>query len=762
MVGFSQNCELTLTGSIKDIGTNEPIPYATLFINETETGTETDADGHFELSKLCKGHYHITLSHIGCESKKVFIELNESTTDVNLTMKHSIHDLHDVVLTGKSAPPTTQIAETLTEQHISDNANQSLATMVEAIAGVSTIKNGSGIAKPVVHGLWGNRINILNNGVPQSGQQWGADHSPEIDPLVANKITVVKGTASLEYMGTNLGASILVEPEKIEKEPHLHGKANYYFESNGLSNGVNAQLQQYTKKIGWKVNGTFKKSADKRTPDYFLTNTGTQEINFALQLEKEFSDKWHTDFYFSTFNTELGILEGTQIGNTTDLKKAFTEKEPQFTKNEASFDINPPKQQVNHHLVKLHSKYFIDFSQWLDVTVSAQLNNREEFDKRRGGRSNLPVQSLDQFSLFFETKYLNKISPSLTLKTGVQFNYINNQNDPITSTLPLIPDYISFKSSAYTVLSKKQGKSFFELGARYDNNIQNVASVINRRVERFKNEFHNFSTSGGWVYTATDHISLSYNLGYATRNPAINELYSFGLHQGVAGIEQGNNNLKTEKALKTTLGIKGDVHEKFSFEALAYFQKFDNYIFIQPRGELRLTIRGAFPLFDYKQTDAQIYGLDVLTNYNISPSFKLQAGLSYIIGEDTTKNEALVFIPTTNFSGGLSYEFPKPISIGKKQFENFKLALRNKYITQSRTTAEQDRISPEITVTPPDAYNLLDFTTSTDIQLNKTRLRITGKVTNILNATYRDYLNRQRYFADDLGINASIGLQLTF
>ena len=127
------------------------------------------------------------------------------TTDtiLHLTMEHSINTLKGAIVTGNSTPKTTQNTETITKQNITDNANENLSNMLESINGVSTMKNGSGISKPVVHGLYGNRLTILNNGISQSGQQWGNDHSPEIDPLVANKIKVIKGTSALEYMGSN-------------------------------------------------------------------------------------------------------------------------------------------------------------------------------------------------------------------------------------------------------------------------------------------------------------------------------------------------------------------------------------------------------------------------------------------------------------------------------------------------------------------------------------------------------------------------------
>jgi iron complex outermembrane receptor protein len=44
-----------------------------------------------------------------------------------------------------------------------------------------------------------NRVLILNNGIRQEGQQWGSEHAPEIDPFMAQKLTVIKGAAGVRY-----------------------------------------------------------------------------------------------------------------------------------------------------------------------------------------------------------------------------------------------------------------------------------------------------------------------------------------------------------------------------------------------------------------------------------------------------------------------------------------------------------------------------------------------------------------------------------
>ncbi len=757
VIGSAQSCDLKLSGYLKDLESNEPLENAYVYLNEAKRGMQTDSSGFFQFEQLCDGQYHIVLSHVGCESQRIFVAL-KSDTLLKIGLEHNHKVLNRVLIKKKIT--TTQNSEVINQQQITDQANENLSNLLEEISGVSTLRNGNGIAKPVVHGLYGNRITILNNGIAQSGQQWGNDHSPEIDPLVANRIRVIKGVSALAYPGSSLGSVILVEPQKINREPHLHGKATYFFESNGRGHGGNIQLQQHTPVIAWKVNGTLKKSGDRKSPTYFLNNTGSNEANLALQLEKSISERFFVDAYLSTFNTTLGVLRGSHIGNVTDLSEALRRDVPFYTEQRFSYNIDAPKQRVNHHLGKIHAKYFFDEQKVLDFTIAAQLNRRKEFDVRRSGRTDIPAMSLEQYTYYAEGKYKQYFKKDLTLSVGLQFNMTDNTNDPETGILPLIPDYFSYETGVYAVIHKQISKSFFELGIRYDNNVQDVTAIsrsLPRRLLFYENTFHNVSATAGWTYRVNRNWQLTYNLGYAMRNPAINELYSSGLHQGVSGIEEGNTNLLTEKAVKTTLSVNADFDHDVSFEGLVYYQGIQDYIYLQPQSKFRSTIRGAFPLFFYEQTNAQIYGFDLSAKWRLIKGLHLKGTYSYIRGKDRSNALPLINIPANNAFLNISYEFAKGIKIGAQQLENLELTLENKYIfRQNNLLPEQDFILP------PNAYNLLGFRASTDIQLGKTRMRIFTGLDNVLNEIYRDYLNRQRYFANDLGRNFKIGFSLRF
>jgi len=765
---IAQNCVLNINGTITDDGTNIPLENATAYIKETKKGAAADSNGAFKLSGICQGEYHIVFGHLSCEPKEVFIEVNEKDLVLNLKLKHTAHELDDVLIYAPSKTISGQSKETISEQKILDNASKNLANLIESISGVSTLKNGTAIAKPVVHGNFGNRLTILNNGVAQNGQQWGNDHSPEIDPLVANKISVIKGVSALEYMGSNLGALVLVEPNSINKEPHLHGKSSYFFDSNGLGSGLNVQLQQYSK-IGWKINATAKKSGDRKTKDFILKNTGNEELNLAFQLEKELSKNWNASLYFSSFNTRIAVFQGTQATNLTSLNEIITSPVQRFSDVDFSYSIEPPNQEVSHNYLKLKAKNYLDDNAFFEFTVAGQLNSRNEFDVRRAKFKGKPVLSLLNYNLFGEGKFQKQIGEGLVLKTGTQTNFINNSNQPGRGVSPLIPDYSLFQIGAFGIVKKQWFKNTVELGMRYDYSLQDVVRINQNNKSNIiveADNYNNLNGSLGIKHRFSDHLTASYNLGYSSRNPGTNELYSFGVHQGVASFEEGDPKLKIEKAIKMTLEIEGDVNEVFTVKALGYYQRVNDYIFLEPLGFI-LTIRGALPSFKYSQVNAEIFGFDFSTKWNITHSLFSTAKYAFIRGFNLSQdNIAIINLPSNNLRFGIGYHFSKPVKLLGKAFENIEIEANSFHVfKQENISFDQELpLNKELTefVPLPDGYSLFGISLASDIQLGKNRLRFTGKVDNLLNVAYRDYLNRQRYFADDIGINASLGLSLNF
>jgi iron complex outermembrane receptor protein len=187
-------------------------------------------------------------------------------------------------------------------------------------------------------------------------------------------------------------------------------------------------------------------------------------------------------------------------------------------------------------------------------------------------------------------------------------------------------------------------------------------------------------------------------------------------------------------------------------QATGYFQHINDYIFLEPQNEFEETVRGAFPVFLYEQTDALIYGTDVNLSIHATSFFKMNFSYAIVRGEDQSQNIPLVYMPADNLTATFSV-LPKD----SQNISHTSISLTGRYVwEQTRLLPDQDFLAP------PPAYFLLGFNASTTVALKKNKLGINLRVENMLNTTYRDYLNRLRYFADEMGMNISVGVNYSF
>ena len=109
-------------------------------------------------------------------------------------------------------------------------------------------------------------------------------------------------------------------------------------------------------------------------------------------------------------------------------------------------------------------------------------------------------------------------------------------------------------------------------------------------------------------------------------------------------------------------------------------------------------------------------------------------------------------MPSDTIFAELDYELPK---LGT--FQNVGFTVNGNYVfEQKNLLASQDFVAPA------EAYYLIGLKFSAEKQLKKLKLNLYLRAENLLNTTYRDYLNRQRYFADDLGFNLVAGVNIKF
>ena len=466
--GKAQSCDFVFYGTIKDAKDHTVLAGASISLVAIPKNTLTDADGHFHFNKLCKGKYNVEVSFLGYQKKAFLVDVDK---DTEMTVYLSLDNtaLSEVTVLGKQATAEpVYTAQKLDDRALALSRGQSLGESLKNIAGVNSIQTGPTISKPVINGMHSDRILIYNSGVRLEGQQWGSEHAPEIDPFVAKDITVIKGAAGVEYGADALGGIILVNPAALNYHSPFSAEINLVGASNakmGVASGkIEGAIKDET--LAWRLQGTVKKSGNSSAPDYYLNNTGSDEVNGSFTLGYKHKS-FETELLLSTFNTTLGIFEGAHIGSVNDLKDAIANGRP-FSDGSFSYKIGVPKQEINHHLVKLEGKKYLQNNATLKLSYSYQKDLRQEYDLRRGGKDDIPSLELSLTAQNLELVYEKNQSNNSYIKYGLNTAIIVNNNVPGTQVTPLIPNYDSFNPALFIIKIVDLKKVVLEGGLRYD------------------------------------------------------------------------------------------------------------------------------------------------------------------------------------------------------------------------------------------------------------------------------------------------------
>jgi iron complex outermembrane recepter protein len=775
-------CDLSVSGLITDTQSQEHLIGGAVHLLESRIAVSANEAGEYSIGGLCPGKYTMVCSYIGHQPDTVTIQLEQLPLSINFHLKEEQTTLEAVTIAGqKEILPPTQAVGTLQGAELEKTRGRSLGESLREIAGVNTLQSGPTISKPVIQGLHSNRILILNNGIRQEGQQWGSEHAPEIDPFVATRLSVIKGAAAVRYGADAIGGVVIVEPPALSRQAGMSGELNLVGISNGRGGAVSGTLEGGSKKwpgLGWRAQGTYKRLGDVQAANYNLSNSSMQELNFSGAIGYNW-DHFGAEAFYSRFSTDLAILRSAHIGSLDDLEDAIDTQTP-ITTNTFSYQIGYPRQEVSHDLVKLNSYYRFAQAGKLSVQYGGQFNSRREFDVRRGGRSDTPELymqlSTHTLDVIYEHKERQNWHGSLGMNGSLQDNY----NVPITNIRPLIPQYRSTGLGLFWIERWVKERVELELGFRYD--YRSMDFKIRDRNQQLltpQYTFHNTSGSLGLVYRLSTHTTFRSNLATAWRPPNAAELFSDGLHHGTGTIERGDANLQTEKAYKwiNTLqfnNLNAKEGKGILLEMSAYYNYINNYIYLSP-SDVELTIRGAFPVFRYQQTNATFAGLDASLQWLLSKKISFQSKTSLVRAKDVLHDDYLIFIPSDRFENGFTFRLPH---VGK--WKDLYVSAGATYVARQFRAPQVFSVrqlreavaSPDDNLTipqnnfdftpAPSGYLLLNLEGGIALPMKKGHMSVSIGVQNLLNQAYRDYMNRFRYYSDDIGRNFTLRLRYQF
>ena len=777
---FSDSCSYEIRGRILDLETGAPIPFATIMIKNTQIGAVADEEGFFLISKLCEEEYDLVSSSVGYKATTHHHDAHHE--DPIIYMASVASELESIVVEGETIVGNVQslALSKMDRSQLASKTTQSLAEAIGEIQGVTFTSLGNNIQLPVIHGLYGNRILIINNGVKHGFQNWGTDHGPEIDINSADRITVLKGAAGVRYGPEALGGAVVVEGNPLLLSNEFYGTIESGYQTNGRGYHTNVNLGAGSERFSYHLGGNYLRVGDRHSPDYSLTNTGTEELSANAGLRYHLP-KWDFELYYSYVEQDLGLLRSS-VAESGDLFARSLSADRPLIIRDFSYEINEPRQQANHHLATFTIDWYSELGDFV-LLLSRQINERQEFDVRRNAE--LPIIDLTLNTTDARLEWYHPSFNGIEGTVGLQYFSQNNDNNPGTNTTPFVPNYNTNRFSAFIIESLQKGTNTYEIGVRVDHEDNSVRGrETSQAIFRNKYSFTNITATLGLVRELSTHWQLRSNLGSAWRTPNMTELYSFGQHSFKTQFglwryyTNENGDLRTDRVLTEEDGLaKPEKGYKWinelayqkdnrSLTLTAYAHYIDNYIFDRPVAVIG-TIRGPMPVFIYDQADALFIGADITYVHNFTENIQGTSGVSYLWSQNIAKNEPLINQPPVNVNANLSWQTPLFFGL-----DNSRLSLQTSYTFRQwqapRTVTAEQLINREVEVTPNS--EIFDFMDAPDgfflghMRWEWKRKKLGGQIeiSNLLNTRYRDYLNQMRYFADELGRNFIFTINYNF
>ena len=489
------------------------------------------------------------------------------------------------------------------------------------------------------------------------------------------------------------------------------------------------------------MQGTYVNGGDRSTARYLLNNTGLREANGSAAFGWK-RDRFEVDAFYSLFSTRIGVLFSAQMGDEQLLRERIRLGRPtEFYPWTRQIDY--PYQKVVHQVAKLHTRYALPAGGTLEWQAAYQHDDRREFNQRRNFRSHVPTLDLQLESFQTDGRWQQSYADHWTTEAGLFYANVKNTNTPGTGVVPIIPNYVQQNAGVFAIQKYSGHEWGAEAGARLDHQRLNA-----RGIDLYGRPYGKLDHYNNVTYTLGAHahvlpgLDVLTNVGSAWRAPHVHELYSNGVEHSSGLFARGDAGLRPEVSTKWVSSLRFS-RPRFSASIDGYVQWIQNYIFDAPTSEVITMVSGAYPVFQYRATDAFFRGVDAEAKWQVLPRLTVEGGASWVRADDRTKQKPLPFIPSFRLSDAVTLRLGSVAHL-----HDLYVKASHKYV------AKQTHFDPatDLIAFTPAAYHLFGAEAGVNWVLPDGRkIKFLLTADNLFNREYREYTNRFRYYAHDLG-----------
>lgn len=447
-------------------------------------------------------------------------------------------------------------------------------------AGVNSSSFGPGSGRPVIRGLDGDRIRVLQNGLgTMDASAQSADHGVPVDMLNTDQVDIVRGPMSLLYGASAVGGVININNQRIHRNFEAGAISQFDAQSESAFGGAATSAKVDWGKNDWMthIDGSFRDYGDQRSSGYErLTNTQVQQESVAVGVSK-IMEQGHIGLSVSHYGTQYGSVAEESV--RIHLRQNRYELGGEWRPNDGLVDkIRLRSAQASYQ----HNE--LEGSETGTIFKNTGNESRLEFLRSRGDWHHVAglQTQVFEFSAQGEEAYL----PTADNRMLALFSF---------HELRLTEQTVNFGLRLEDTLIERRASAEFG--------------------PQFENGFTGLSASTGYLHK-WGALSAGVTASYTERAPTFQELYSNGAHIATGTFEQGDTELVKEKARAVELTLRHD-SETVQARVSAYAQDFKDYIALTPTGAVDGD--SGFGVFDYQQVDARFYGMDAELTHSLVP-----------------------------------------------------------------------------------------------------------------------------------------------
>lgn len=616
------------------------------------------------------------------------------------------HQLNEIIVTAKPLERTVeqlaQPATVLTGATLTLAQSSSLGETLAEQPGVSSTYFGPIASRPVIRGQFGERVEMLSNGLSAlDASALSEDHAVSIDSILAESVEIIRGPATLLYGSGAAGGIVNVVDSRI------HRVAPELPLSGAVSLGTDSAIEGRS--------GAFKLDFGNENVvfhvDYMRRDTDNIEIpGFAEsallrrleELEEEGEEHGEEE------EEEFGIVENTDSETESGAAGVtlFGER--------GRIGVSVSRFETNYGIPGEHEHAHEEEEPGLGEEEEEEEIIRIDMEQTR-----VDVEGELYLDGFFEAvnfKFASNDYEHVELEGPEVGTLYDNQGIDARIELPhrQIGNFVGaiglqYKSLDFDAVGEEAFVppsetdqialfAFEEYAAGPDLTLQASARIERQEISTPGQSDYSETALGaafGAIWQWTDALTLSGNLSLTERHPNSTELFADGPHLAVQRFERGAVTLglgELDKELSRNLDVtlRGNF-DRVEFAVTAFLNDVSDYIVLSPTAE----IEDELQVFDFGQTDAELYGfeaealVDIFESLNTDTHVHVRLFADMTRGEDTVANTDLPRLPPLRYGLGLHYQ--------RAGFDASVSATRHD---------EQDRVAPN--ELPTEAFTMVD------------------------------------------------------